>query len=81
MTGQNVGAAIHDLDVTLWVGKKGIEPAVDELRTQLDDAELVKVKFLRAARGGTDTESLANDLAEAADAEVVQTRGHTAVFA
>ena len=36
MTGQNVDGAIHDLDVTLWVGKSGIEPAVDELSRQLE---------------------------------------------
>lgn len=80
MTGQNVGERIHDLDVTLWVGKSGIEPAIDELTEQLDDHDLVKAKFLRSARGGTDTETLAGDLAEAANAELVQTRGHTAVF-
>lgn len=71
---------IHDLDVTVWVGKNGIEPVVDELNDQLGDRQLVKVKFLRAARGGTDTETLADDLASAVNADVVQVRGHTAVF-
>jgi len=71
---------IHDLDVTVWVGKNGIEPVVDELADQLSDGELVKVKFLRAARGGTDTETLAEQLREAVDATLVQTRGHTAVY-
>jgi len=40
----------------------------------------VKVKFLRAARGGTSTEELAEDLAESVDAELYRTRGHTAVL-
>jgi RNA-binding protein len=71
---------IHDLDVTVWVGKNGIGQVVDELDDQLGDRQLVKVKFLRAARGGTDTETLADDLADAVDATVVQVRGHTAVF-
>jgi RNA-binding protein len=70
----------HDVDATLRVGKAGIESVADELRTQLDERELVKVKFLRSARGGTTTESLAADLAALVDAEVVETRGHTAVF-
>jgi len=52
----------------------------DELATQLDDRDLVKVKFLRSSRGGTTTEELAADLAERAGGTVVQTRGHTAVF-
>jgi RNA-binding protein len=70
----------HDLDVTLWVGKNGIDAVVDELTEQLDDQELVKVKFLRAARGGDDTETLAAELAERVDADLIETRGHTAVL-
>ncbi len=80
MTDDTRSQRIHDLDATLRVGKKGIESVADELSDQLDDRELVKVKFLRAARGGADTETLAADLAEAAGGTVVETRGHTAVF-
>jgi RNA-binding protein len=71
---------IHDLDVTVWVGKRGTEPVAAELDGQLDDRQFVKAKFHRAARGGTDTETLAADLAESVGATVVETRGHTAVF-
>lgn len=70
----------HDLDVTVWVGKAGLDPVVDELRDQLDDSELVKVKFLRASRGGTTTAELAEELADRAGAELFRTRGHTGVF-
>jgi RNA-binding protein len=73
-------AAAHDLDVTVWVGKAGLDPVVDELADQLDDRDLVKVKFLRAARGGTTTDDLAADLAERVDADLVETRGNTAVY-
>lgn len=71
---------IHDLDATLRVGKHGVESVADELGDQLDNADLVKVKFLRSARGGTTTEELAEDLATQAGATLVQTRGHTAVY-
>ncbi|AXG09943.1 YhbY family RNA-binding protein [Haloplanus rubicundus] len=70
----------HDLDVTVWVGKSGVGAVVDELDDQLGDRELVKVKFLRAARGGTDVETLAVDLSDRVDADVVETRGNTAVL-
>ncbi|WP_290810636.1 YhbY family RNA-binding protein [Halovivax sp.] len=70
----------HDLDVTVWVGKGGVDAVVDELDDQLDSTDLVKVKFLRAARAGTETEELAADLAERVDADLVDTRGHTAVM-
>ncbi|GAB3318332.1 YhbY family RNA-binding protein [Haloplanus rallus] len=70
----------HDLDVTLWVGKGGVDTVVDECDDQLKGEELVKVKFLRSAQGGTDVESLATDLAERTNAAVVETRGNTAVL-
>jgi RNA-binding protein len=66
----------HDLDVTVWVGKSGLDPVVDELADQLGDHDLVKVKFLRAARGVTSTEELAADLAERAGADLVDPRSH-----
>lgn len=72
--------AIQDLEVTLWVGKGGIEAVTAELEDQLRDRDLVKVKFLRAARAGSDTEDLASDLATLVGASVLETRGHTAVI-
>jgi RNA-binding protein len=70
----------HATDVTVWVGKGGLDPVVDELRDQLKERTLVKVKFLRAARGGTTTEELSEELASRVNAEVIETRGHTGVF-
>jgi len=72
--------AIHELDATVRVGKRGVEAVVDELVDQLDNEQFVKAKFLRAARGRTETEELAADLADRAGAEMVDVRGHTAVF-
>lgn len=71
---------MHTLDVTLWVGKKGIDPAVDELVSQLEERQFVKVKFHRSSRAGSDTEELAAELANRVDGAVVDTRGHTAVI-
>lgn len=70
----------HDVDVTVWVGKSGIGAVTDELSDQLDDRELVKVKFHRAARGGTTVEELAEELADRVDATLIETRGNTAVY-
>jgi RNA-binding protein len=80
MTDSDRRRRIHELEVTVWVGKHGIESVADELADQLADRDLVKVKFLRAARGGTTTEDLADALAERVGATVVETRGHTAVL-
>ncbi|MFW6017373.1 MAG: YhbY family RNA-binding protein [Halapricum sp.] len=80
MTDTDKQRRIHDLDATLRVGKGGVDAVVDELASQLESSDLVKVVFLRSARGGTTSEQLADELAERTNAEVVQTRGHTAVF-
>jgi len=71
---------MHTLDVTVQVGKNGIESVTEELTSQLEDRQFVKVKFHRSSRAGTDTEDLAEDLADRVDASVVDTRGHTAVI-
>jgi RNA-binding protein len=80
MDEQEMRERAHDLDVTVWVGKAGIESVSDELSDQLGARDLVKVKFLRAARGGTSTEALAEELAELTNAELFRTRGNTGVF-
>ncbi|MFC4406220.1 YhbY family RNA-binding protein [Haloarchaeobius iranensis] len=80
MSREDLRKQAHDLDVTVWVGKSGIESVTAELEDQLKSAELVKAKFLRAARGGTSTEELAEELAELVDAELIETRGNTAVY-
>lgn len=80
MNKQELRKQAHDLDVTVWVGKRGLEAVTDELDDQLAERDLVKVKFLRAARGTDDVDDLAAELADLVDAEVVETRGNTTVL-
>mgnify|MGYP002760439213 FL=1 len=80
MNRQKLRKQAHDLDVTLWVGKGGIDSVVEEAADQLSDRELIKVKFLRAAQGGTTVADLTADLADRTDADVVETRGNTGVL-
>ncbi len=79
MDQQELQRRAHDLDVTVWVGKSGIDAVTDELNTQLENEPLIKVKFLRSARAGEPTEEKAHSLAEQVNASVIDTRGHTAV--
>jgi len=80
MTNQDLRSRAHDTDVTVWVGKAGIEAVVEELNDQLAERDLVKAKFHRSARGENDADTLADELAERVNAEVIDVRGHTAVF-
>lgn len=77
---QTLRERAHGVDATLRVGKSGIESVADELDTQLKERDLVKVKFLRSARGGTTTDELAADLGDRVGAEVIETRGNTATY-
>jgi len=76
----NLRTKAHEADVTVWVGKGGVDAVVDELNDQLADRDVVKVKFLRSSRGGTTTEDLAEELRDAVSADLVETRGNTAVY-
>ncbi|MFP8955311.1 YhbY family RNA-binding protein [Natrialbaceae archaeon A-CW3] len=80
MDEQELKRRAHDLDVTVWVGKSGIDSVVDELNDQLANENLIKVKFLRAARAGGPTEEKAADLADRVNGQLIDTRGHTAVI-
>jgi RNA-binding protein len=80
MSNGELRARANDLDATLRVGKRGPEAVLGELNDQLAEQNLVKVRFLRAARAGTDVETLATEMAPEVSAEVVETRGNTAVF-
>ena len=69
----------HDLKAMLQVGGKGITDAlVTEVELALEHHELIKVKV-----GGADREqrdAMIADLAERADAALVQRIGHTATL-
>ncbi len=80
MSEREDAADVQELDVTVWVGKRGIEAVTDELEEQLDNEAAVKVKFLRSSRARADTESLAEELAAAVGGTVAGVRGHTAVI-
>ncbi len=68
------------LSPTVQVGKKGItKTIVEELRGQLKKMRLVKVKFSKSAIRSERAE-LAQQLARSTDAELIETRGMTAVY-
>lgn len=63
------------------VGKAGIsEGIVKELDERLETDKLVKVRFLATARESEEKSVLAGRLAEVVGCELVEIRGHTAVF-
>lgn len=69
------------LDASLQMGKAGLTDAfVDEVKHHLGQEDLIKIKLLRSARAGEDRKDLAEELAEAADAVLVEVKGYTVVL-
>lgn len=77
---QQFKAEASELGSLLQVGKSGIDKVADELRTQLKNKKMVKVKFLRSAIVEGNKLELAEKLANMTDSEVIEVRGNTAVF-
>lgn len=68
--------AASQLKATIWIGKNGVtEQTYEEIKRQIKDREMVKVKWLK------NTEVDPAGIATACRAELVQTRGRTMVLA
>lgn len=68
--------AASQLKATIWIGKNGVtEQTYVEVRRQIKDRGMVKIKWLRSV----DVDPAG--VAAACDAELVQTRGRTMVLA
>ncbi len=66
---------VHHLKPTIWIGKRGVTTVmIDEIRRQLKDRKVVKVRWLR------NTEVDPEAIAAAADADLIEVRGRTLVL-
>jgi len=80
MNKQERKAEATSIEPTLHVGKSGIDVVVEELRTQLKNRNIVKVKILKSAFIETGKKELAEKLANLSNSELIEVRGNTAVF-
>ena len=65
----------------IQIGKNGItESVIEELKKQIKANRLVKVKLLKSASYGQDMETLANQLAEATNSNLIEVRGNSVVL-
>ena len=76
---------MSDRVITINVGKKGIsDNLIREINTLLEKRGVVKVRMLRNFRnitmGGVDRKTLAREIAERVDGELVDFRGFVLTF-
>ncbi len=80
MNRQDYKAEATGLEVTLQIGKSGIEKVVEELKNQLKTRKMVKAKLLKTAFLDGNKKEVAEKLADFTDSELIEIRGNTAVF-
>ena len=80
MNKQEKKAEAASIEPTLHVGKSGIDVVVEELKIQLKNRNMVKVKILKSAFIETGKKELAEKLAGLSNSELIEVRGNTAVF-
>lgn len=65
--------------ITINIGKSGIkESVIDEIKRQLKDREVVKIRFSRAV--SLDKKSYINNIIEKTNSKLVDFRGNVAVL-
>ncbi len=80
MNKHELKAGASSIEPTIHVGKSGIDVVAEELKTQLKNQKLIKVKFLRSAFADTGKKELAEKLGELSNSELIEVKGNTAVY-
>ncbi|MBD3304409.1 RNA-binding protein [Candidatus Woesearchaeota archaeon] len=75
-------AKARNLQPSMQIGKSGItEGLISELKTQLKNKKLIKVKFMKSFIEGKDRKHVAADLARKTDSVIVLQIGNTVALA
>ena len=68
-----------NLDATIRMGKSGVTQAlIDEIKGQIKRKDAVKIKLLGTKR--EETKTIASELAERCNADLIDVRGNTVVL-
>jgi RNA-binding protein len=69
------------LEAITHIGKNGVTPTlIEEIKRQLKDNKLIKVKLLKSAMEEMPREEIAKALAEQSGAELIEVKGNTVVL-
>ncbi len=78
---QTIKEKCRILPVLIIVGKSGLTGSVmDEIKSQLKDKKMIKVKFLKSAVEKKDKKALFKELADKTSSEIVQQVGFVLVL-
>jgi RNA-binding protein len=72
---------LTDARPTIHIGKSGAsEEILNEIRRQLDNKKMVKIKILKTALGSDKAKQFASKMAELTQSSLVDVRGHTFIL-
>ena len=75
MNKKDISADLHQLKVTVWIGKKGIsDSTINEIKSQIKERKIIKIKWLR------NTYIVPEEIAKMANADIIQKRGRTMIL-
>lgn len=78
---RHVRHKLKDEKPTIWIGKDGLTTQISvEIEKQLNKNRMLKVKILRSAMQQETAKSIATKAAEAAEAALVEVRGHVFIL-
>ena len=69
------------IEASTHIGKNGVTPSlIEEIKRQIKDNKLIKVKLLKSAVEAMPREEIAKDLAEKTVSELIEVKGNTVVL-
>ncbi|MFU8652824.1 ribosome assembly RNA-binding protein YhbY [Methanotorris formicicus] len=69
-------AKSHEIKPVVWIGKEGVDKVIEEVKRQLKDRGLIKVKIRKTVLIHVDKKEIAEKLAKETDSEIVSIVGH-----
>ncbi|MDK2790360.1 MAG: RNA-binding protein [Methanothermococcus sp.] len=69
-------AKSHDIGPVVWVGKEGVDKVIAEVKRQLKDKSLIKIKIRKSALESEDKKEIAEKIARETNSEIISLVGN-----
>ncbi|GCC10370.1 CRS1 / YhbY (CRM) domain protein [archaeon] len=74
---ENLRKRLNTSKTSVRIGKAGTDNIIEEIKRQLEDNGLIKIRVLKAARSERSTGEIAKEVADATNSEIVQIVGNS----
>jgi len=66
----------HEIEPVVWIGKEGMEKTIEEIKRQVKDKSLIKIKIRASALESADKAEMAEKIAKETGAEIISLVGN-----